>query len=258
MMRLSALLLGIFWACAAAAEAPVVLDPKAALALSRAAEGRTLGDFPMLERFRGKPLVISMIYSSCFHACPQTTQTLARAVATARRALGKDSFAVVSVGFDSVHDTPAAMELFARQQGIDWPALPADPATRDRLAADLGFSYTATSRGLDHIAQTTVIDARGRIYRQVYGESFEAPLLVEPLKDLVLGRGAALTNLQSLTDRVRLICTVYDPASGAYRTDYGLFLEIGFGLASVLTIVFLLVRAWRDSRRRTLPPTPAQ
>ena len=42
-------------------------------------------------------------------------------------------------------------------------------------------------RGFDHLAQTTVIDAHGRIYRQVYGDAFAVPALVEPLKDLALG-----------------------------------------------------------------------
>jgi protein SCO1/2 len=120
----------------------------------------------------------------------------------------------------------------------------------EALSAELGFTWYVTSRGFDHIAQTTVLDKEGRIYRQVYGENFELPLLVEPLKDLVLGRAAALTSLQSISDRVRFFCTVYDPHSDAYRFDFGIFFSIGSGFLAVLTIIWMTIRMWRDSRRR--------
>ena len=50
------------------------------------------------------------------------------------------------------------------------------------LAADIGFIYLASPKGFDHSAQTTVLDADGRVYRQVYGQSFTTQALVEPLK----------------------------------------------------------------------------
>ena len=56
-----------------------------------------------------------------------------------------------------------------------------------RLANNLGFLYFASAKGFDHLMQTTVVDANGKIYRQVYGMTFDTPLLVEPLKELVLG-----------------------------------------------------------------------
>ncbi|WP_231920515.1 SCO family protein [Magnetospirillum sp. XM-1] len=232
-----------------------------ALKRSRAAEGNVVGSHQLtdqdgqpvdLTQFRGKPVVISMIYTACDHTCPVTTQNVARAVSGTRKALGDDSFQVLSIGFDTVRDTPAALKTYARQQGIDlknWTFLAGNQATMEALSADLGFTWYVTSRGFDHIAQTTVLDKDGRIYRQVYGENFELPLLVEPLKDLVLGRTAALTSLQSISDRVRFFCTVYDPHSDAYRFDYGIFFSIGSGFLAVLTIIWMTIRMWRDSRR---------
>ena len=64
----------------------------------------------------------------------------------------------------------------------------------------------------------------------------------------MLGRTAALTSIQSIGNRLLFFCTVYDPHSDAYRFDYGIFLDLGFGLLAILTIVWLVVRLWRESR----------
>ncbi|KIL98691.1 Cytochrome oxidase biogenesis protein Sco1/SenC/PrrC putative copper metallochaperone [Paramagnetospirillum magnetotacticum MS-1] len=262
---LSAILLGGAFGSQAAPSVSATAEE--ALKRSRAVEGNVVGSHQLLDqdgqpvditRYRGKPVVISMIYTACDHTCPVTTQNVARAVAGARKALGKDSFQVLSIGFDTVRDTPEALKVYAKQQGIDtggWSFLAGNPATMEALAGDLGFSWYVTSRGFDHIAQTTVLDGQGRIYRQVYGENFELPLLVEPLKDLVLGRAAALTSIQSISDRVRFFCTVYDPHSDAYRFDYGIFFSIGSGFLAVLTIIWMTIRMWRDSKRTPRQPT---
>ena len=102
-------------------------DRKNALAISQAAIGNQLGDYAFytsqgeprrLNGYRGKPLVISMIYTSCYHICPTTTQHLADVVRKARDALGDDSFQVVTIGFDTASDTADAMRNFARQQDV--------------------------------------------------------------------------------------------------------------------------------------------
>lgn len=244
----------------AQAAPPLVEGPEAALARSRAAEGGQVGDHAFtdhrgrpvnLAQFRGRPLVISMIYTSCYHTCPLVTETLARAVEAARDALGPGSFAVVSVGFDTRFDTPRNMRSFARQQGIrvdDWLFLSGDQETVNRLADDLGFTFFVSSRGFDHITQTTILDAEGRVYRHVYGETFEAPQLVEPLKDLVYGRAAALTSVSAVIDRVRWYCTVYDPNSGAYRFDYSFFIELVVGLTIIILLTVFVLQSLRRQK----------
>ncbi|CAA7617166.1 conserved exported hypothetical protein [Candidatus Terasakiella magnetica] len=246
--------------------APTVsANAEEALKRSRASEGQEVTSHLLtdqdgrpvdLSAFRGKPLVVSMVYTACDHTCPVTTQTVARSVAVARKALGDDSFNVVSIGFDTVRDTPAALKVYARQQGVSldrWSFLSGSAENMEKLAANLGFTWFVSSRGFDHIAQTTVIDREGRIYRQVYGENFEVPQLVEPLKDVILGRSAALDSVESISNRIRFFCTVYDPSSDAYRFDYGIFLSIGSGFLAVLTIMWWMVRLWRENRssRRT-------
>ncbi|MDH4134893.1 MAG: SCO family protein, partial [Gammaproteobacteria bacterium] len=103
-------------------------DEKSALAISQAAVGKTLENLELrgtdgkpvrLAELRGKPLVVSLIYTSCYHICPTTTKHLAKVAAAARAALGPESFRVITVGFDTRLDNPAAMQNFAKQQNID-------------------------------------------------------------------------------------------------------------------------------------------
>ncbi len=244
-----------------AREAPSAFDPEAAISYSQSAIGREIGDQSFLDQdrnplrlaaLRGKPLVVNLVYTSCSHTCPIIVQTLHRAVEIAQDALGADSFSVVTIGFDSADDTPSRMRAYARDQGVDlpnWRFLSGDQATIASLSEDLGFIYYPSPRGFDHLAQTTVIDAEGLVYRQVYGSDFDAPAVVEPLKDLVFGRQGNLTSLDGLINRIRLFCTLYDPSSERYRFDYAIFIALSIGFVALGTIGIILLRAVLRLRR---------
>jgi len=235
-------------------------DEKTALEYSQSAIGRHLADHVLrdtagnnvqLSRYRGKPLVVSLIYTSCYHICPTTTRHLAKVVKTARHALGEDSFNVITIGFDTAKDTPEAMRVFAKQQGMDvngWDFLSADAATLEGIAKNLGFVFFATPKGFDHLIQATVIDAQGKIYRQVYGMNFETPLLVEPLKELAFGQQPNQTVLAGVWSKVKLFCTTYDAASDSYKFDYSLFIGMAIGIVIIGSIVIFLFREIRRNR----------
>ena len=236
-------------------------DNNAALRISQAVIGHAVGDYHFtdaegktvkLSDYRGKPLVVSLVYTSCYHVCPTITRHLHKMVNVAQEALGPDSFAVVTIGFDTLNDTPQAMQGFARQQGVNlsqWRFLSTDAATMEGLIKDLGFIYYASPKGFDHLAQATVIDSQGKVYRQVYGDNFDTPLLVEPLKELVTGVASQHGGFAGLGSRIRLFCTVYDPATHSYRTDYSLFVGIAIGgFILTFTAVFLVREVRRKSR----------
>ena len=237
-----------------------------ALSFSQAAVGRELEDLSFIDMngkpvslsdYAGKPLLISMIFTSCHHICPGLTRHLNTAVGAARAALGPDSFHVVSIGFDTANDTPQRMAEFATQQGVsdaNWHFLSGTQASVDKLANNIGFIYFPTPRGFDHLTQLTVIDPSGVIYEQVYGGTFELPWLVEPLKDLILNRPQSKHNfLSSVVDRVKLFCTVYDPNTGRYKVDYSLFVQIAVGFLVVLAISIYLLVEIRRARKRKKP-----
>ncbi|NGZ05160.1 MAG: SCO family protein [Magnetococcales bacterium] len=241
-----------------------VFDARQAVENSQASIGRTLDAYTLtkpsgerveLSSFLGKPLIISLIYTSCYQTCSIATRFLASVVDKAREAFGDQSFHVVSIGFDTRFDSPKAMERFARQQGIDsqpnWSVLSASPETLNRLVQQLGFIYQPSPKGFDHLVQATVVDAKGVVYRQVYGESFQTQLLTEPLRTLILGTPPSdnETPVDELMRRVRFFCTTYDPNTDAYRFDYSLFVGMFCGGTVILGILYWILREWWRGRK---------
>jgi protein SCO1/2 len=229
------------------------------LAYSQAAIGTALQGIELIKTdgtpvsfkdYRGKPLVISMIFSSCHHVCPSTTQYLQQVVNKARSVLDEDSFQVLTIGFDTANDSPERMAQFRTSTGVttgNWDFLSADADNMDTLVRQLGFIYTPSPRGFDHLVQASIVDADGVIYRQVYGMSFPTPQLIEPLKQLVFGEPRSQSSLDYLSKRIRLFCTVYDPATDTYHVDISVF--IGTFVGMIVSLVFgrVLYKEWRRS-----------
>ncbi len=232
-----------------------------ALAYSQRVIGQSLSDNTLtrsdgsqvtLSEYVGKPLVISLIYTSCHHICPTTTSNLEKVIDKARSALGEDSFQVVTVGFDAENDTPLRMAQLRERLGIDdnnWEFLSADAASIKPLTESLGFIYYPSPKGFEHLIQASVIDGSGTIYRQVYGISFPTPILIEPLKELVFGQPTNLSLVNYLENRIRLFCTVYDPATDRYEIDISVFIGTFVGIIVSFLFGYVLIREWRKSLR---------
>jgi len=276
-MRFSSLICGLLlllpscYSLAAATQSPAGVsagagpfDYDSALKISQGAIGNQVANYGFtnaagerltLEDFRGKPLVVSMIFTSCYQICPMTTRHLSKVVDKARDALGEDSFEIAVIGFDTRVDTPDAMQYFANKQGIshkDWHLLSIADKDIAALSKDIGFIYYPSSNGFDHIIQATIIDADGVVYRQVYGQVFETPMLVDPLIELVLGRPQpAQSFISTLSNKIKLFCTTYDPVRDGYYFDYSLFIGILIGGSIILFTVVALVRERRRSREQT-------
>jgi len=267
---LSALLALPLCALAENGQKPSPYDADRALEISQAAVGGTLRDLKLYDsqghpvsllKYQGRPLLISMIFTSCHHVCPAITRHLAAAVEAAREVLEDDSFQVITVGFDTAVDTPDAMRIFAARQDVNdpnWDFLSASADTVASLVEDIGFVYFPSPRGFDHINQVTVVDRDGVVYRQVYGAAFELPWLIEPLKELVFNRPQPGSHLVSdLVGRIKLFCTVYDPNTGRYKFDYSLFVGIAVGAVMVLAIAMWLLVEFRRARSRNKDPGSA-
>lgn len=235
-------------------------DVDSALRASRAAVGRELGGHVFrdtfgqrvaLHDFAGRPVIVNLIYSACSHTCPLIVQNLARGIEAAQNALGEDAFTVLTIGFDTRNDHPARMRAYKRAQGIahpNWYFLSADAETVRAFTEELGFVYFPTAHGFDHLAQTSILDAEGRVFRQIYGADPEVRMIVEPLKSLRFGQLSNLATLDDIVERVRLFCTLYDPATDAYLFDWSFFTGIVIGLLCILALLTFLVL--EELRRR--------
>ena len=234
-------------------------DRSNALEISQTAIGNKVDDYLFftsqsvrknLSEYKGKPLVISLIYTSCHHICPTTTKHLDTVIGKARNALGKDSFHVVTIGFDTDNDTADAMRIFAKQQSVradNWDFLATDKKTITSFSKQLGFQFFPSASGFDHLIQTSLLDKDGVVVRQVYGIQFDTPHLIEPLKQLVFGEQPDQSFLQHIGGKIRLFCTVYDPYSDTYQFDYSIFVGLVVGLVMGGFMVFLLIREWKSS-----------
>jgi protein SCO1/2 len=230
-----------------------------ALNVSQGAIGSSIPDFTFqsadsgkiaLHDLRGKPLLVTMIYTGCADVCPTIIESLAVAAETAEDTLGKGSFNIITIGFDTRNDTPDRMRSFARAHaagGSNWYFASSDAKTINRLSEVVGFNFFPSAGGFDHMAQVTILDKNGTIYEQVYGSSFEPPAIVEPLKQLVFGHQRPAFSLAGLSDRVRLFCTIYDRKTGRYYFSYALPLSIFIGLGCLLGILAFLIREARKS-----------
>ncbi|MBL8525584.1 MAG: SCO family protein [Betaproteobacteria bacterium] len=238
------------------------LDAAASMRLSQSAIGRKVSDFTLLDRegrsvrlssYRGKPLLVSFIFTGCFQVCPLTTRSLQKAVESGRDVFGTNQYNVISIGFNQPADSPMALKAFARQHRIDqpnWEFLSPHASIVESLAQEFGFSYKATPAGFDHVLQVTMLDAEGRIYRQIYGEELDADSLGEPLKQLMRNAPVAQQlKLDDLIDRVRILCTVYDPKTGAYRVKYDLLIEVAGGVTFALAMIWFFLAEWWSRRK---------
>ncbi len=231
-----------------------------ALEFSQSAIGRRVGDHRFtdssgrsvtLDRYAGRPMVVSFVYTSCHHTCPLITRRLIQAVDAARAVFGANGFQVLTVGFDAGVDSPERMRAFARQHRVNdagWAFLSADKETLGAFTSELGFIFSPSPKGFDHLAQTSIIDGEGRVYRQIYGDELKPPDIIEPLKELAFGQRSGSSVLSDWVDGIRLFCTVYDPASGRYRFDYSVIVTAITGIVSLGAIAIFLVHGWRQHR----------
>jgi len=244
-------------------EAPVKFNQRSALLFSQSVVGQQVGDYTLvdsngqsvkLSSFRGKPLLVSFIYTGCSEVCPVTTQYLAKAVKYMQAVLGTESFAVLTAGFNAPWDSPQAMHDFAGRQNIklpNWKFVSADAPTMQNLTRDLGFSYAYSVTGFDHISQVTLIDQNGKVQSQVYGDSFALPALGEPLKKLVGNVQTQYPGWEGISNRIRLFCTTYDPDTGTYRTEYLFFFNLFISIVIMFATFVWAIRAWRNAPRHS-------
>ncbi len=238
------------------------LDQGEALRASQAAIGNRLGDHRLrdagggtvrLSDLRGKPLLISFVYTGCFQVCPTTTRTLKRAVEAAMGAFGTDAFNVVTIGFNLPFDSAEAMGAFGRQHGIhlpNWRFLSPDPETLRALAREVGFEFIPVTGGFDHLTQVTVVDVSGVVTAQVYGDGFALSALTEALELALRGERAAPVDAIGLIERLRILCTYYDPVSGQYRFKYAIVLELAGGATGIVLLVLFMLQRRRAGALR--------
>ena len=142
-------------------------------------QGRT----SKLEDWRGKPVMITMFYSSCQFVCPRIVEALKRTeegLAT--------KVPVLMVSFDPVRDDTAALKVMAEERHIDpkrWTLARTDARNVRKLAAMLGIQYRELPSGeFNHSSVIILLDAEGRILGKTSTLGEADPAFVKLAKSL--------------------------------------------------------------------------
>ncbi len=131
-----------------------------------------------LADWRGRPVLVTAVYSSCGAACPRILAGL-RGVIDRLGAPKADGFGVAVLTLDPERDTPARLATLARAYGIQGEGrkfLSGPPADVEAALDDLGFARRRdpATGVIDHAPLYILIDRAGRIaYRFTTGETQE-------------------------------------------------------------------------------------
>jgi protein SCO1 len=117
-------------------------------------DGRTV----TLRQFRGRPVVLTFLYTTCRDTCPLTATQIRGALDD----LGHDVPAL-AVSVDPVNDTPERARRFLFQRGLSQDRMRFLLGTRAQLRP-IWRAYGVRPQGaeFEHTATVVVIDGRGR------------------------------------------------------------------------------------------------
>ena len=116
-----------------------------------------------LDDWRGKPVLISMFYSSCQFVCPRIVEALKRT----EEKLAGQPVPVLMVSFDPARDDTAALKAMADERHLDkslWTLAHTDARNVRKLAAALNIQYRELPSGdFNHTSVLILLDGEGRI-----------------------------------------------------------------------------------------------
>jgi len=204
-----------------------------------------------LSDFAGKPLILSIVYYTCYQSCPILNEGLSAALSKVALGLGKD-YNVITLSFD--HKENAAMasqfrkNLDVKMKGDvpdnfeKWIFAVSTEREIKALTGSVGyrFFFSAEDRLFVHPNVYVFLSPEGKITRYLFGlypSAFD-------IKIALLESARGKIGKFPLASVVALACYKYDAATGGYRFNLPVvFASIGF-LFGALTglIVFLYSR----------------
>ncbi|MDO8368269.1 MAG: SCO family protein [Saprospiraceae bacterium] len=193
--------------------------------------------------FKGKPILISPIYTRCPKACSVITAGLESSIAE----LGKpgEDFTVVTFSFDH-HDQASDLQNFASRWEMDndnWRIISSDSVGVQTLLGSLDFhyDYDSISGQYEHPNIVIMLSTSGRIMQYIYGMTPKP----RDLKLAALNAKREQTTL-GVVEGLYLKCFQYNPATKTYMIDWSFLIQLSaglimmaFGCAFVLKYFFL-------------------
>ena len=142
-----------------------------------------------LSDMRGKPVVVTFLYTTCRDTCPLTAQQIRVALDD----LGHD-VPVVAVSVDPANDTPRRAQAFLLKQGLRGRMRWALGSARELQRLWRAYGIQPQSEDAEHTASTILLDGRG-VQRVGFATSVLTPDgLAHDIAMLERERGGAATS----------------------------------------------------------------
>jgi protein SCO1/2 len=116
-------------------------------------DGRTVN----MAEFRGRPLIVTFLYSHCKDTCPVEARLINQAV----QELGSPSATVLAFSVDPAHDTPASVQAFLRKERITAPFRWVLGTKAQLQPIWKGYAVTPQTAEAEHMARIVLIDKQG-------------------------------------------------------------------------------------------------
>ena len=205
-------------------------------------------DVQLRHFFKGKPVILSLVYYECPMLCSMTLNGLVRSMRPLAFDIG-DEFEVITISFDP-NETPglaaAKKDVYVNDYGragaaSGWHFLTGSADSIARLTEAVGYRYQwdEYTKQWAHVSAIMVLTPDGRVSQYLYGIEFSS-------RDLRLSLVQASRNkIGTLVDRILLYCYQYNPHTGRY----GVVIMNTVRLASVATVLALAAFIILNRRR---------
>ena len=122
------------------------------------------GAMVTLAKYRGSPVIVTMLYTTCPHVCPLIVST----VKLTERELDEEErrqLRVLTISVDPERDTPLALKEYLERHRVDanrWSMTRPDAQDLRAIAGILGIKYKRLPDGeFNHSTKLTLLDENG-------------------------------------------------------------------------------------------------
>ena len=150
-------------ASSAQASGDDLLPPNSVYHLQVAVEDQ-FGEISGLDRYRGKPVLVTMFYTSCPHVCPMLISTIkfTESELTEQELAG---LRVLTISIDPERDSPEQLLELMERHRVDasrWSMARPDPGDLRTIAGVFGVRYKKLSDGeFNHTTRIILLDQDG-------------------------------------------------------------------------------------------------
>ncbi len=262
-LALLAILLGLFTSSAVGHEAK---DPGSIGLTERLGQSIPAGVRCVDEQGKGIPLqalvdrptILSLVYYSCSHMCPQLLGGLTQLVSELDLDPRKD-YRLITVSFDG-SDTPQDAAVAKRNftKPLDpgypreaWAFLTAEAHEITKLTQALGFSFRKDGHGFTHPVILVMLAPGGRISGYVYASRYHYgagyPIMFSPMEFKESLEAAARGRIQVEVTRPLLFCFPHEPMG--QQRFFKLLGLLGLGTLFSMALLFIYLLAGRKENQ---------